>query len=177
MARQALRAAAAEPREAGDDVVADAHRRDVGADRLDDAGAFVAEHDRPVERKAADAVDDVQVAVADAGRHRAHQHLAAQGLVDVDRLDGQLLLHLAEYGGLDLHGGSLLGSLRGFAEPGAPSSRSPAPTYGFGPARHVVSVIVQPRRDFPMNRTFGGASGIKSAAPVSRAARALIFGY
>ena len=52
------RAAAAEAEQASDDVVAGPHRRDVRADRLDDAGAFMAEHDRPVEREAADAVDD-----------------------------------------------------------------------------------------------------------------------
>ena len=85
-------------------MVARPHCRDVGSDRFDDARAFVAEHDRPVERKAADAVDDMQVAVANAGRHRAHQHFAAQRLVDVHRLDRQLLLHLAENGGFDLHG-------------------------------------------------------------------------
>ena len=72
---------------------------DVVADRLDDAGAFVAQHERPVEREAAEAVDHVQIAVADAGGDGAHQHLAAARLVDVDRLDGQRLVHLAEDGG------------------------------------------------------------------------------
>src|SRR5205809_449955 len=52
VAGEALRTAAAEAGEAGDDMVAGPHRRDIRADRLDDAGAFMAEHDRPVEREA-----------------------------------------------------------------------------------------------------------------------------
>src|SRR5205814_1463406 len=103
VARQALRTAAAEAGEAGDDMVAGAHCRDVRADRLDDAGAFMAEHDRAVEREAADPVDDMQIAVTDAGRDGAHQHLAAERLVDIDRFDRQRFLHLAEDGGFDLH--------------------------------------------------------------------------
>src|ERR1051325_3064001 len=103
MSRKTLRAAAAKPGETGDDMVARAHGRDIGADRLDHAGAFVAEHDRPVEREAADAVDDVEIAVADPGRDGAHQDLAADGLIDIDRLDRQRLLDFAEYGGFDLH--------------------------------------------------------------------------
>src|ERR1043166_5650913 len=47
MSRETLRAATAKPGETGDDMVARAHGRDVGADRLDHAGAFVPEHDRP----------------------------------------------------------------------------------------------------------------------------------
>ena len=48
-------------------------------------------------------VDDMQIAVADAGGRGAHQHLAAPRLVDLDRLDRQRLMHLAENRGLDLH--------------------------------------------------------------------------
>jgi len=68
-------------------VIPGPHRRDVRADRLDDAGAFMAEHDRPVEREAPNAVHDMQIAVADAGRDGAHEHLASQRLVDIHRLD------------------------------------------------------------------------------------------
>ncbi len=89
-------------------MVAGPHRRHVRADRLDDAGALMAEHDRAVEREAADPVDDMQIAVADPGRDGAHQHLTAQGLVDVDGLDRQRFQHLAENGGLYLHRGILL---------------------------------------------------------------------
>ena len=46
MAGHALRALAAEHRQAGDDVIAGLHVGDVLADRLDHAGGFVAEHAR-----------------------------------------------------------------------------------------------------------------------------------
>ena len=104
MAAEALRTGAAEAGQAGDDVIADPHRGDVLADRLDDAGALVAQHEGPIEREAAVAVDDVQIAVADAGGNGADQHLAAPRLVDVDLLDRQRLVHLAEDGGCHLHG-------------------------------------------------------------------------
>ena len=93
------------------------------ADRLDDAGALVPEHDRPVEREASDAVDDMQVAVADAGRDGADQHLAPRWRVDIDRLDRQRRVRLAEDGGFDLHR-DLLGRQRGFAESESASSRA-----------------------------------------------------
>ena len=104
MAREALRAGAAKPGEAGDDMVARPHAGHVVADRLDDPGALVAEHDRPVEREAPDPVDDMQIAVADPGRDGAHQHLAAPRLVDLDRLDRQRLVHLAKHGSCGFHG-------------------------------------------------------------------------
>ena len=59
MSAQTLLAAAAEAGEAGHHVVARAYGRHVGPDGLDDAGAFVPQDDRPVERKPADAVHDV----------------------------------------------------------------------------------------------------------------------
>ena len=65
--------------------------------------ALVAQHDWPIHREAPDAVHDVQVAVADAGRDGADQHLAAQRRVDVDRLDGQGLVGLPENRRLHLH--------------------------------------------------------------------------
>ena len=49
----------------------------------------MAEDDRPVDRKAAQAVDDVQIAVADPGRRGADQHLAAPRLIDLDLFEGQ----------------------------------------------------------------------------------------
>ena len=67
------------------------------------ARALVAQHDRPVEREAAEPVDDMQVAVAHAGRDGAHQHLAAPRLVDVDRLDRQRFMHLAKHGSAGFH--------------------------------------------------------------------------
>ena len=83
-------------------------RGDIVAHRLDDAGALVAQHERAIHREAAVAVDHVQVAVADAGGDGAHQHLAAPRLVDVDLLDGQRLVHLAEDGSGHFHGGRLM---------------------------------------------------------------------
>jgi hypothetical protein len=59
----------------------------LGANRLNDAGAFMAEYDWPIERKPPNAVDDVEVAVANAGGHGAHQHLAAPRLVNLHRFD------------------------------------------------------------------------------------------
>ena len=80
------------------------HGRDIRTDPLDDAGALMPQHDRPVEREAADAINDMQIAVTDAGRDGAHQHLAAERLVDIDRLDRQRFADLAKNGGFDLHG-------------------------------------------------------------------------
>ena len=108
MAAQALRAGAAEAGQAGDHVIAHPQRGDIGAHRLDDAGALVAEHERAIEREAAVAVDHVQVAVADAGGDGAHQHLAAPRLVDLHLLDGQRFVHLAEDGSGHFHGGRLM---------------------------------------------------------------------
>ena len=85
-------------------MVARLDRRHLGPDRLDNAGALVPEHDRPVERKASDPIDDMQIAVAHAGRDGAHQHLARPRLVDLDLLDRQRRLHLAKNSGGGFHG-------------------------------------------------------------------------
>jgi hypothetical protein len=61
----AMDALAALRREERDDVVAGRHRRDVLADRLDDAGAFVSEHGRRIAGRVG-AGRRVQVGVADA---------------------------------------------------------------------------------------------------------------
>src|ERR1700736_5894308 len=103
MPGEALWAVAAKARETSDDVIAGLDRRHLGADRLDDPRTLVAEHDRPVEREPALAVDDMQIAVAHPGRRGADQHLAAPRLVDLDRLDRQRLVHLAEDRGVDFH--------------------------------------------------------------------------
>src|SRR5438128_926220 len=131
MAGKALRTAAAKPGEARHHVIAGAQRRDVGADRLHDAGTLVAEHDGAIERPAALAVDHVQVAVADAGGRRAYQDLAARRLVDLDGLDRERLVRLAKDRGLHLHAGLLTvaASTRSSRRRPAPS---PAP--GRGPS-------------------------------------------
>jgi hypothetical protein len=79
------------------------NRRHLDADRLDDTRAFVPKDDRPIEWKPPDAVDNMQVAVADAGGRRADQHLAPPWLVDLHRLDRQRLPDPAKYRSLDLH--------------------------------------------------------------------------
>ena len=66
--------------------------RDAGADRLDDAGALVAEHDRRRERDGA--VDHRHVAVAQPGPLDAHDDLAGPGL-GVAQLDVVADLELA----------------------------------------------------------------------------------
>src|SRR5215471_4429944 len=103
MAGKALRAVPAKAREAGDDMIAGLDRCHVFADRLDNSGPFVAEDDRPIEREPPDAIDHVQIAVADAGCGGADEDLVPPRLVDLDRLDHERLMHLAKDGSLDLH--------------------------------------------------------------------------
>ena len=95
-------------------MIAGLELRDVRADRLDDAGGLVAEDRRRRERIVA--VDEVQVAVAHAAGDRAHEHLAPDGLVDLDVLDRQGLVGTVEDGGfhgeLLSSGGTLEGTLR-----------------------------------------------------------------
>ena len=103
MARQALGAAPTEAGQARDHVIAGPQRGDVGADRFDDARALVAQHVRSIERKSSEAVDDVEVAVTDAGGGGADQDLAAPRLVDLHGFDRERLVHLAEDCRLHLH--------------------------------------------------------------------------
>jgi hypothetical protein len=86
----------AEDGQAGDDVIARLELAHLQPHRLDDAGGLVAEDGGGGER--VEAVHEVQIAVADAGGHRAHQHLAADGLVDVDVLDRERLVWPVEHG-------------------------------------------------------------------------------
>src|SRR5262245_26806664 len=103
MAAETLLAVAAEAGEAGNNVVARPHRGHVLAHRLDNAGTLVAEHLWEVRVVAGVAVNDVQVAVANAGCHCAHQHLAPSWCVDVDRFYGQGSMDLTKDGRLDCH--------------------------------------------------------------------------
>ncbi len=108
MPAETLRAASAESRQAGHHVIAGTDRGHVGTHRLDDAGPFVSQHDRPIERPSALTVHDVKVAVADAGRRRANEHLSPPRFVDVDRLDRERLVDLPKDRGLRLHDALLL---------------------------------------------------------------------
>jgi hypothetical protein len=78
----------------GDHVITGLELRHVRSDGLDDAGGLVAQ-DRGG-RELIVAVDEVQVAVAHAAGDRAHEHLAADGLRDLDVLDRQGLVGTVE---------------------------------------------------------------------------------
>src|SRR5439155_11066 len=93
---QAVLAVAAEDREARDDVVARLELRHVRADRVDDPRRLMPEDGGRRER--VEAFDEVEIAVADAARHRAHQYLARDGLGDVDVLDRELFVRPVEDG-------------------------------------------------------------------------------
>src|SRR5262249_29836974 len=69
-----------------DHVIAGPHVDDAGAHCFNDAGGLVAEHHRQRQRPVA--VDDVPVAVADAGGHHAHPGFAElrAWLLDIDDL-------------------------------------------------------------------------------------------
>jgi hypothetical protein len=79
-----------------DDVVARGDEGDVLADLLDHARALVAEHGRRVAGRV-DAGRRVEVGVADAAGHEAHQHLAALGVVELDFLDDERLAEGLEH--------------------------------------------------------------------------------
>ena len=88
-------------------MVADAHGGDIRAYGFDDARSLMSEHEGLVGGVAPEAVDDVQIGMANAGRGGADEHFPPPWLVDVHLLDGQGLVHFAEHGGGDGHGGSL----------------------------------------------------------------------
>ncbi len=101
VAAQQTRTAVAASLVTEDDVVAGANRADGPSDRFHDAGPLVAEH-----RRQGDGVllvADVQIGLADASGHDAHQHLVgARGLkLKLAELERRGLL--VDYGGRDLH--------------------------------------------------------------------------
>jgi hypothetical protein len=97
MAGHALVAVAAKDRKARDYMVARLDVTDVASDRFDHAGRFVAEHSgRRVRVKT---VNEVQIAVAYAAGHGAHQHLALARLVNLHLFDRQGLIRPVKYSG------------------------------------------------------------------------------
>jgi len=98
VAAQAELAVAAEHRQARDDVVAGLDVGDVLADRLDDAGRLVPQHHR--HRRRVGALDEVQVAVAEARGGGPDQDLAPLRLGDRDVLDRHRLARSVQDGGL-----------------------------------------------------------------------------
>src|SRR3546814_2894960 len=79
------------------DRVADLHRAHLAADRLDDAGGFVA-GDRG-ERVRIGALDEMQVRMAESAGGGADAHLVRPGLVDDDLLDNERLAGFDQDGG------------------------------------------------------------------------------
>ena len=73
----------------------------VASDRLDDAGALVAEDDR--QRIGKLALDHLEVGVAKAARLVAHQHVVRLQFRDGDLADDHRLVHPLEDGGIELH--------------------------------------------------------------------------
>ena len=70
------------------------------ADRLHDAGALVAEHDRLALRPQVP-FGQMQVGVADAGLATLDQRLSGPGRLQQQLLDGPRAAHPAEHGGQD----------------------------------------------------------------------------
>jgi hypothetical protein len=81
-ARRAVPASAAAGDERGDDVIARLQVGDADADLFDDAGPFVPRAER--HRSRVGSCQHVDVAVAQAAGHVAHEHLVLLGLVDID---------------------------------------------------------------------------------------------
>src|SRR5581483_11040250 len=96
----AVDALAALRREQRDDVVARPHEPDVGPDRLDDAGALVAEDARRVPGRVC-AGRRVQVGVANPARGEPDERLPRLRLVELDLLDGERPAELLEDCGAD----------------------------------------------------------------------------
>ncbi len=94
----AVVAGAAEHRQTGHDVIAGLHIGDVGADLLDDAGRFMAEHRG--QRMRIQPFHEMQVGMTEAGDAGADQDLARAGIRHADILDHQRLVDFIQDGGL-----------------------------------------------------------------------------
>lgn len=82
------------------------YRSYLGTDCLDDTGWFVAKDSgHPRGQRATQAME---IAMADTGRDRAHEHFVRARFVDLDLLHGERLIRLAQNGGFDLHGPFLM---------------------------------------------------------------------
>ena len=78
--------------------------RNAGTDFLNDASSFVTQDRR--QRRGMDALEHVQVGVADAAGRHAHQDLTALGRVDIDLLYHQRRVVLVQNGGTHVRGSS-----------------------------------------------------------------------
>lgn len=94
-------AATAEDGETGDDVIAGLDFGDLGSDGVDDAGSLVAEDGGALE--GVEAVDAVEVGVANAAGGGVNADLVTDGVGDVDLAEGEVFVGVIEDCGL--HGG------------------------------------------------------------------------
>lgn len=101
LATAAIEAMAAGRVPRADDVVARLHQGDVATDRLDDAGALVAQDGR--QRPGELALDDFQVGMAEATRLVAHQHVGRLQLRHRHLAHHQRTAYLFEDGRLEAH--------------------------------------------------------------------------
>ena len=125
LARVAVEAMAAvrAPRER--DAIADGDEPNTGADRLHDACSLVADHRRQAARL--EPVHRLPVGVAEARCADPDADFARPGLRDVDRLDREPALRLAQDGRLDVHCGTVAEATarrRGVSERLSPRVRS-----------------------------------------------------
>jgi hypothetical protein len=83
-------------------MVAGFHPCDVWADLLDDAGPFMAKHDR--KRVGECALHHLQVGMAQAAGPHADQHVLPFQAQQFNLLDPQRVADLVQYGCLEFHG-------------------------------------------------------------------------
>ena len=88
---------AAKRGEAGDHMISRLHVRDVGANLFDDPRRFVPQHDG--QAVGIEALDEMQIAMANARSNGPHQNFPRPGFVDRDIFDGEWLPDFVEYGG------------------------------------------------------------------------------
>ncbi len=88
-----------------DDVIADLDLRHIAAHRFDDAGAFVAEHDR--QRIGERALDHLQVGVAKPAGLDLHQDVGRRHRRHFERVDGHRLVDFVQYRCFKFHEFSL----------------------------------------------------------------------
>jgi hypothetical protein len=112
MSAQALRTGAAEARQARHDMIADTYCGHIRANGLDDTRTFMSQDEGTIEWEAAQAIDHVQIAVADTGRDGPHQNFATQRLVHLHLFDSQRLMNLTKHGSGHFHDRRSLVTLR-----------------------------------------------------------------
>ncbi len=145
--------------------------RDARADRLDDAGALVPEHDRPA-AVAQVALGEVQVGVAHARSRHAHEHLVVLGRVQQQPLDAHRQAVALEHGRLDLDRGAAHATLWRSSASRSGSTPSPGPAGG----RIVPSAAIRTGAGSSQSRRSavhaGGSNGTSTYGHVENASAA-----